>query len=164
MKAKYVFSAKPFTTFNNLYIKIVIFSLLGSSLVFTSGCSSNLSANQYLCTKRDYMIANDQPVAYVDGYIDGCSTGKRMAGDTSYAFKKDAARAEIDALYTKGWQDGQLCCRNETLAQRQREMELQAEKDGLIPTSLSVEKERRIMEESKRASTKVDDIWEELKK
>jgi hypothetical protein len=52
-----------------------------------------------------------QPEPYKDGYVDGCSTGTKAAGNPYYAFKKDVARFESDKFYSQGWTDGFNICK-----------------------------------------------------
>ena len=52
------------------------------------------------------MVGAQQPSAYKVGFMGGCDSGHLSAGNTSYIFKKDTARFEIDDAYKQGWNDG----------------------------------------------------------
>lgn len=80
--------------------------------VFLVGCTG-LSSERYLANKQTFMLSQGFPPAYVAGYADGCSAGRRLAGDTNFVFRKNNTRFDRDALYARGWQEGQINCRNE---------------------------------------------------
>jgi hypothetical protein len=63
------------------------------------------------------MLSQGNPPSYVAGYIDGCSAGRRLAGDKTFTYRKNNSRFETDALYARGWQEGQINCRNEVLVE-----------------------------------------------
>jgi hypothetical protein len=96
-------------------LHILIWVLLGT----LTGCTG-LSANRYLSNKHSFMLEQGDPPSYVAGYIDGCSTGRRLSGDTNFNYRKDNLRFDKDALYAKGWQEGQINCRNEALEEDER--------------------------------------------
>lgn len=52
-----------------------------------------------------------QPEEYKDGYVDGCSSGTKAAGNPYYSFKKNAMRFDADKLYAQGWTDGFNVCK-----------------------------------------------------
>jgi hypothetical protein len=133
------------------------------ALLILTGCSG-LYPDRYLAYKRESMIGEGKPPAYVAGYMDGCSSGMRMAGDNKFKYLKDAARAEREALYAKGWDDGQIRCRNEALMEKQREQELNAANCGTGYSNIDQERNRRVAAESKAAEAEMREIWEELKK
>lgn len=53
----------------------------------------------------------DQPPAFQDGYIEGCSSGRKAGGEDAYPFKKNLDRYDADSLYRSGWDDGFRVCR-----------------------------------------------------
>jgi hypothetical protein len=131
---------------------------------FLTGCAGGLSPERFLLNKQSFMLSEGSPPAYVAGYVDGCSAGRRLAGDKRFVYRKNGTRFEKDALYARGWQEGQINCRNEAL-----------EEDTYIggkpkggwrklesPTSSmekkSVESVNHAEEEKMRA------MWEELRK
>lgn len=145
-------------------MKTKFFMVFISLTSVLAGCSTGISSDRYLTNTRDFMVSKGKPTAYVDGYTDGCSTGRRLAGDKKFSYKRDNARSERDALYARGWEEGQIFCRNEVIAEQQREAEGKAEGRGTFFTSVDEERNRRVALESKAADAEVRDIWEELKK
>lgn len=85
---------------------------LAMVFLLVAGCTG-LSAERFLANKQTYMMSQGFPPAYVVGYVDGCSAGRRLAGDTNFVFRKNNTRFDRDALYARGWQEGQINCRNE---------------------------------------------------
>lgn len=136
------------------------FAILAMTILLV-GCSS--SADRYLANKHTFMLGQSKPPSYVDGYIDGCSAGKRLAGDQDFKYKQDAARMDRDALYSRGWQDGQIYCRNEILIEQQRAAEERCKESNVI-TDINEERNRRVAKESRAAESEMREIWEELKK
>lgn len=53
------------------------------------------------------------PVAYQDGYVDGCGSGKKAAGNPYAAFVKDVLRFDSDKQYGQGWTDGFNVCKGD---------------------------------------------------
>jgi len=90
--------------------------MLAMACLLLSACTG-LSANRYLGNKHLFMVGRGDPTAYADGYVDGCAVGRRLAGDKRFSYRQDRPRFEKDALYARGWQEGQINCRNEVLAQ-----------------------------------------------
>lgn len=66
-------------------------------------------AAERLQTERDKLAG--QPEEYKDGYVSGCSSGTKAAGNPYYQFQKDPQRFEIDKLYAQGWNDGFAVCK-----------------------------------------------------
>jgi hypothetical protein len=124
--------------------------MLAAALTFT-GCS-NIVSERNLTNMHGYMVSEGKPPAYVDGYIDGCSSGRSLAGDKNYQYRRDNFRVEQDALYARGWEDGQITCRNECIVERQQ---LQ----GVAPVAGSSDQEKRRQEEAELRA-----MWDEIKK
>jgi len=122
------------------------------------GCSG-LSADRYLANKQEFMLKQNMPHSYVCGYIDGCSSGRRLAEDKRFSFRKDSHRAEKDALYARGWQEGQINCKNELLMEQQREQRLQE-----ASSNVDEARHQRVKAESVAAEKEMQEIWDELKK
>lgn len=137
------------------FMKVGLAILGACALVALSGCVG-LSGNRYLENKHLFMVGRGDPVAYADGYVDGCSSGRRVAGDQRFKYRQNTVRLEKDALYGRGWQEGQINCRNEVIAQG---MQIhQPPKAGspeisepMTPAQQAVEAEMR-------------ELWNELKK
>ncbi len=138
-------------------------AILGLLCLFLSACTG-LSANRYLNNKHVFMVGRDRPVPYADGYVDGCSVGRRLAGDKRFAYRQDSLRFEKDALYARGWQEGQINCRNEVLSEGfdikpKKAQVKQAEPLSVEPLApISPNAEQRAIEAEMR------EIWDELKK
>jgi hypothetical protein len=67
--------------------------------VALSGCATTMD-------NVDREIGASQPIAYKQGYSDGCDSGYVAAGHPYYRFKKDVNRYSSDSLYKQGWDDG----------------------------------------------------------
>lgn len=78
-------------------------------LLLLACCALAACADQGLKNARNEV--SDQPPAYQDGYVDGCSSGTKAAGNPYYTFKKDAARFDANKLYKQGWTDGFNVCK-----------------------------------------------------
>jgi hypothetical protein len=135
--------------------KLVV--LIYGVILFLSGCGG-LSADRHLSSLRDHLICEGKPPAYVDGYVAGCDTGRYLAGVKGSYYRKDAVRAENDALYARGWQDGQIACRNEAIVERQQQA-IASGGSGNYISGNSDETRRRRMEEAE-----MQEIWDQLKK
>jgi len=83
----------------NKHVQIITIS----SLVFLSACASD----------TQLLRQQGQPVAYVDGFDDGCHSGKKAGGSYFEQFKKDVRRFGTDQLYSSGWVDGFRQCETE---------------------------------------------------
>lgn len=122
-----------------------------AALILT-GCGV-FKTDGYLAGKREDLIVQGKPPSYIDGFMDGCTSGMRMAGDTKFRYMKDNTRADRDALYAKGWDDGQICCRNEALVMKENGS-----------SSYEEERRRRIKATSKADEAEMREIWEQLRK
>ena len=102
------------------------------------------------------MLDQGDPPAYVAGYVDGCGAGRRLAGDKSFAYRKNNTRFEKDALYARGWQEAQINCRNEALTQDLRSL--------VDPKKQQTPNDKKVEAENRAAEVEMHEIWEELKK
>lgn len=127
------------------------------------GCTG-VSPESHLKNMHSYMCSQGKPAAYVDGYIDGCSTGRRMAGDKKYCYRRNVARADRDALYARGWQDGQICCRNEVLAEQEQAAREREQSNGFLSSNMDEERRRRVEAESRKNDAEIQEIWDQLRK
>ena len=85
-------------------------------LVLLSGCA----------TQKEIMLKQGYPLAYADGFDDGCHSGKKAGGSYFDQFKKDVNRFESDNKYAQGWSDGFRQCESEQEAiQRQIRMSIE---------------------------------------
>ena len=85
------------------YSSLFIASLTLSSLLLASGCIS----------QKEQMIKKGYPLAYADGFDDGCHSGKKAGGNMFEQFKKDVNRFSNHNIYTHGWSDGFRQCESE---------------------------------------------------
>lgn len=105
--------------------------LIMSGFVGVLGCVS----------QKEVMIKEGYPIAYADGFDDGCHSGNKAGGSLFDQFKKDVRRFEKHSEYTQGWSDGFRQCESEQEAlQRQTRMSME---------------QQRLLEEKKRNK------WEE---
>jgi uncharacterized protein YceK len=95
----------------SLHLLVII-----SCLVLLSGCA----------TQKEIMLKQGYPLAYADGFDDGCHSGKKAGGSYFDQFKKDVNRFESDNKYAQGWSDGFRQCESEQEAiQRQIRMSIE---------------------------------------
>jgi hypothetical protein len=73
------------------------------ALIAISGCTS----------QRENMIKQGYPLPYVDGFDDGCHSGKKAGGNMFDQFKKDVGRFQNDSQYAQGWSDAFRQCESE---------------------------------------------------
>ncbi|MEE9331007.1 MAG: hypothetical protein V3U89_02145 [Methylophilaceae bacterium] len=89
------------------------------SLFAISGCVS----------QKESMVKQGYPLAYVDGFDDGCHSGKKAGGSFFDQFKKDVKRFNKDAQYSQGWSDGfRQCETEEESLQRQVRMNIERQR------------------------------------
>ncbi len=77
------------------------------------------------------MIQQGYPLAYADGFDDGCHSGKKAGGSMFDQFKKDVSRFEKDSQYAQGWSDAYRQCETEQEA-LQRQMRISIEQQKLM--------------------------------
>ena len=95
------------------------------------------------------MIQQGYPLAYADGFDDGCHSGKKAGGSLFDQFKKDVNRFESDDQYAQGWSDGFRQCETEQEAlQRQIRM-------GIEQQSLAEQKKHNHWEEQRHLEREV---------
>jgi len=98
------------------YVKEMIVGSLVSGLVLISGCAS----------QTETMVQEGYPVAYAQGFEDGCHSGKQAGGSMFDQFKKDVNRFGRDIKYSQGWSDGfRQCEREEEALERQVRMNME---------------------------------------
>ncbi|GIU50163.1 MULTISPECIES: hypothetical protein [Shewanella] len=99
--------------------KKIVLILLPLSLFIISACQST----------RDSMIEQGYPLAYADGFQDGCDSGNKAGGSLFDEFKKDVKRFNEEADYAQGWSDGFRQCETEQESiQRQVRMSIEQQK------------------------------------
>ncbi len=86
---------KQFTTISGIIIALPFMAL--------SGCA----------TQSETMKSQGYPVAYAEGFEDGCHSGKKAGGSYFDQFKKDVRRFNSDGDYAQGWSDAFRQCETE---------------------------------------------------
>ncbi len=109
------------------------------SLVVLSGCVS----------QKESMVKQGYPLAYADGFDDGCHSGKKAGGSMFEQFKKDVNRFQKDSQYSQGWSDGFRQCETEQEA-LQRQMRM-----GMEQQRLMEEKKHNDWEEKRHLETEM---------
>jgi hypothetical protein len=82
-------------------------------------------------SQRDRMLEEGYPRSYVDGFDDGCHSGKKAGGSMFDQFKKDVRRFETDKEYAQGWSDGFRQCETEEEA-LERQIRMSQEQQRLM--------------------------------
>ncbi len=100
-------------------------------------------------SQKESMIKQGYPLAYADGFDDGCHSGKKAGGSMFDQFKKDVKRFQQDTKYAQGWSDGFRQCESEQEAiQRQIRM-------GMEQQRLMEEKKHNDWEEKRHLETEM---------
>jgi len=63
--------------------------------------------------QKQAMIDKGYPLAYVEGFDDGCHSGKKAGGNMFEEFKKDVDRFDSEKQYAQGWSDAFRQCETE---------------------------------------------------
>lgn len=113
--------------------------------LFLIGCM--FDPEQYLANQHNNLLMQGNSRSYADGYIDGCASGKKVAGDGRFHFSKNATRYKKDKEYETGWEQGYLFCREERL-------NLMEYKKNKAKTEYYEEKSRTVRQK----------MWDEMKK
>jgi len=80
-------------------------------------------------TQKDSMVKQGYPLAYAEGFDDGCHSGHKAGGNLFEQFKKDVRRFERSREYAQGWSDGFRQCESEQEAiQRQTRIGIEQQK------------------------------------
>ena len=66
------------------------------------------------------ILLEDAPSVYREGYIDGCGSGRSVAGDYMTSYKRTEAYSN-DELYKKGWDVGYRDCKEQLEEDRELE-------------------------------------------
>lgn len=73
-------------------------------VVLLTGCAVSMD-------QVNRQVGEDQPLAYREGYVDGCNSGYVAAGHPYRKFSKSVTRYTSDVLYRQGWDDGKTVCK-----------------------------------------------------
>lgn len=116
-------------------------------LLILSFCS--MFAFSGCVTQKETMIKQGYPMSYVDGFDDGCHSGKKAGGSMFDQFKKDVRRFQKDTQYAQGWSDGFRQCETEQES-LQRQMRMGTEQQRLME-----EKKHNDWEEKRHLETEM---------
>ncbi len=96
------------------------------NLTILAFCVAMLTA---CVTREENMVKQGYPQDYVEGFSDGCHSGKKAGGSLFDQFKKDVRRFERDSRYAQGWSDGfRQCETEEEAAERQSRMAIERQR------------------------------------
>ncbi len=78
------------------------------SFLVIAGC-----ATKQLAQKREKLTQQGFSNDYIDGYVSGCSTGYKHAGDPFFDVSRDMPRYQSNQDYSNGWDKGYKACQSE---------------------------------------------------
>ena len=97
-------------------VSLLIMVAATSSVMLLNGCVS----------KKEVMVKEGYPLAYAEGFDDGCHSGHKAGGNMFEQFKKDVRRFDSDTEYAQGWSDAFRQCESEQEAiERQTRMAIE---------------------------------------
>ena len=105
------------------------------------------STAEFLKTKRQQLLKSGNSPDFVDGYSDGCSSGKHAIGDKNAFAQKDPNRYKMVREYSIGWERGYSECRDAGIEKMQ-----QAVKQEYVPSKDPAEEQLR------------QKIWDDIRK
>ena len=80
-------------------------------------------------SQKDTMIKQGYPLAYAEGFDDGCHSGRQAGGSVFDQFKKDVRRFEGEKQFAQGSSDGFRQCESEQEAiERQTRMTIEQQR------------------------------------
>ena len=123
---------------------LIFFFILTTAGVLLTGCGG---------TEGQRLMQEGASPAYARGYDDGCSSGKKAAGDMFAQFHKNVREYQENSDYRQGWDDGHEECRSEEMSNmQQQEMAIEQER--------AMDEHKRIeqMEESDMARDAMPDL------
>jgi hypothetical protein len=99
--------------------KFFIFKIIILSIIFFANCSKTVpvlkpqiakQATKCIFANRDTLLMRGHSAHFADGYLDGCQSGQKAAGDNFSKYIKDEELAKISTDYITGWEQGHLFC------------------------------------------------------
>jgi hypothetical protein len=60
--------------------------------------------------RTESIVGKNQPLAYKNGFSDGCGSGEKAAGYSLGRYQKSMSLYQSDELYRSGWDDGYKYC------------------------------------------------------
>lgn len=109
---------QPLATTLMGYSSLALLLAVPLTTLLLSGCQST----------REHMLGEGYPLAFVDGFDAGCSSGRKAAGSLD-TFRKDVPRYLQDKLYAGGWEDGFRQCHGQLEAEIERDLHKPSERD-----------------------------------
>jgi len=88
-------------------------------------------------SQKESMIQQGYPLAYAEGFDDGCHSGNKAGGSLFDQFKKDVRRFSNDDNYAQGWSDAFRQCES------QQEAIDRATRMGIEQQNLAEQKKQR---------------------
>jgi hypothetical protein len=108
-------------------MKVHALSLKRTLLVFA--CVGIAALLTSCATEGQRLMNEGASPAYAQGFDDGCSSGKKSAGDMFSQFHKNVQEFRSNQDYRQGWNDGHEECRNEWLSMnRQRQLSIEEQR------------------------------------
>ncbi len=84
--------------------RLLVLAILGGILLIQTGCGPS---------QGQRLVQEGASTEYGQGFDDGCSSGKKAAGDMFSQFHKNVRLYQQDTDYRQGWNDGHEECLNE---------------------------------------------------
>lgn len=134
------------------YQLLMVVSALSTFILF--GCTS----------QKESMIKQGYPVAYADGFDDGCHSGQKAGGNMFDQFKKDVSRFQSDSQYAQGWSDAFRQCESEAESQDRNMRMAQEQMNYLERKKHNDWEEQRHLEQSIKLDDKTIKYFNSLKK
>ncbi len=95
---------------------MITIAATASCVLLVAGCA----------TQKERLLSEGYPLAYADGFDDGCHSGNQAGGSVFDQFKKDVRRFNTDKEYAQGWSDGfRQCETKQEEIQRQTRMAME---------------------------------------
>ena len=107
--------------------------------IFIVGVLSLLAATGCV-SQKEAMVKDGYPLAYAEGFDDGCHSGNKAGGSLFDEFRKDVSRFARESQYAQGWSDGFRQCESQQEA-TQRQMRIAVEQQKLIEQRKANERE-----------------------
>lgn len=108
----------------------LVMTATASLLLLLSGCA----------TQKETMLEEGYPLAYAEGFDDGCHSGNKAGGSLFDEFRKDVARFSRESEYAQGWSDGFRQCESKQEA-TQRQIRIAIEQQKLAEQRKANERE-----------------------
>lgn len=128
-----------------LVSKTTVFIVL-THLFILAGCSTVAREDNAQITKQQ-LLKEGKTLDFIDGYLSGCSAGKKVIYQKLSVIAKDQLRYQQNHEYNTGWDRGYYSCRDASIVEVQAKVT-----QKYVPADDLAEEMERMK------------IWEELKK